>query len=307
MTHFLQSPAWAAFQESLGRTVVRDSGDGWSYQAVLETGRFNTRLYCPYGPEVNSPEAFDAALTSLRAQAVTHNVTFIRIEPTGAISRDDLIARQLRYVSYVQLQPEHTLRIDLTLSHDELIAQMEQNSRNVYRNYHKKGLSIHTSSAPADISYFTTLMHGVAHRNHIQAHSDAYFMKQAEALFPLGAAILYYVKLEDTIIAAAIAYDSEDTRYYAHAAANDTYRNLNAGTALLGHMITDAKDKHLAIFDLYGVAPNNDSTHRWAGFTKFKKSFGGSEFTYVGAWDMPINRLAYLLYRSYQRLSHGRK
>lgn len=304
MAHFLQSPAWAAFQESLGRTTMRDSGNGWSYLAILEVGRFNTRLYCPYGPEVASPEALDAALASLIALAAKHKVTFIRIEPTGTVSRDDLLARHLAYVSYNQLQPEHTQCIDLTLTRDQIVAQMQQNTRNIYRNYHKKGVSIHTSTTPADISYFTALMHKVADRNGIKAHGDAYYRMQAEALFPLGAATLYYAKFEDRIIAAAIAYDSLDTRYYAHAATDDDYRKLSAGTALLGQMITDAKDKHLTTFDLYGIAPNNDPSHPWAGFTKFKKSFGGSEHTYVGTWDLPISKLTYLAYRSYQRLSH---
>lgn len=303
MTHFLQSSAWSAFQETLGRTTFRDSGAGWSYLAVLEIGRLNSRLYCPYGPEVDSPEALDAALTSLKTLAAKHKATFVRIEPTGHVSRENLTARHLSYVSYNQLQPEQTQCIDLTLSRDEIVAQMQQNTRNIYRNYQKKGISISTSTTPSDIASFTALMHKVAARNGIKTHSDAYFLKQAEVLFPIGAATLYCAKLEGRIIAAAIAYDSADTRYYAHAAADDDYRKLSAGTALLGQMIVDAKDKHLTTFDLYGIAPNEDPSHPWAGFTKFKKSFGGNEHRYVGAWDLPINMFAYLMYRTYQSIS----
>jgi hypothetical protein len=65
MAHFLQSPAWARFQEAYGRTVVSDSGTGWSYQGFIEKGKMNSRLYVPYGPEVDSPEALEVALTSL--------------------------------------------------------------------------------------------------------------------------------------------------------------------------------------------------------------------------------------------------
>lgn len=300
MTHFLQSPAWGRFQEQLGRTVVTDSGEGWRYLAVLETGTLNTRLYCPYGPEVASPEALDAALASLKKQADTHHVTFLRIEPTGTTSEGDLQKRGLKRVTYLQLQPEHTQIIDLSPTEDEIVAQMHQNNRNLYRNYAKKGLAIKQSNDPADITILTSLLHGVAARNHITVHNDEYFKAQAEALMPTGEATLFYVEFEGKPIAASLAYDSDSTRYYAHAAADDSYRKLGAGTALLAYLIIDAKRCGKTTFDLYGIAPNDDPAHKWAGFTKFKKSFGGTSLAYVGAWDLPLKPFGYFLYRLYQ-------
>lgn len=306
MTHFLQSPAWARFQQSIGRTTFTGSGDGWTYQAILETGKFNTRLYCPYGPHAETPEAFDKALASLKRLAKQQNVTFIRIEPTGAMTTDQLKKHGLSRVTYNQLQPEHTQIIDLSAGEADIIAAMNQNNRNLYRNYAKKGLEMHISHDPSDVTIFTDMMHGVAERNGIRAHSDSYFQTQAEALFPTGDAHLFYVTFEGKPIAASVAYDNDTTRYYAHASADDAYRKLSAGTALLAYMIIDAKRQGLSHFDLYGIASTDDPTHRWAGFTKFKKSFGGSPFTYVGAWDLPISRPGYLIYRLYQTLSHRR-
>lgn len=306
MQHFLQSPAWARFQQSIGRTTFSDSGDGWSYQAILETGRFNTRLYCPYGPYTETASAFNEAISSLRALAKKQHATFIRVEPTGAITRPELTKLGFLPVTYNQLQPEHTQVIDLTASEEDIIAAMNQNNRNLYRNYEKKGLSIHVSRDPADITIFTDMMHGVAERNGIRAHSDNYFKAQAEALFPTGDAQLFYVSLEDKPIAASIAFDSDTTRYYAHASADDTYRKLSAGTSLLAYMIIDAKRRGLTQFDLYGIAPTDDPTHRWAGFTKFKKSFGGTPLAYVGAWDLPVSKLSYYFYRLYQIVSRRR-
>lgn len=306
MTHFLQSPAWARFQQSIGRTTFTGSGNGWTYQAILETGRFNTRLYCPYGPSADTVDAFDEALASLQRLAKEQRVTFIRIEPTGAMTAEQLKQRGLSRVTYNQLQPEHTQIIDLSANEADIIAVMNQNNRNLYRNYAKKGLTMHVSHEPRDVSIFTSMMHGVAERNGIRTHSDNYFQAQAEALFPTGDAQLFYVMYEGKPIAASIAYDSDTTRYYAHASADDTYRKLSAGTALLAHMIIDAKRQGLSYFDLYGIAPTDDPTHRWAGFTKFKKSFGGSPVSYLGAWDLPVSRVGYLTYRLYQTLSHRR-
>jgi lipid II:glycine glycyltransferase (peptidoglycan interpeptide bridge formation enzyme) len=143
-------------------------------------------------------------------------------------------------------------------------------------------------------------------QNGIHTHSDSYFQAQAKALFPTGEAKLFYVTYEDKPIAASVVFDDATTRYYIHAGSNDAYRKLSAGTALLAYMIIDAKRHDKTSFDLYGIAPNNDPTHPWAGFTKFKKSFGGTPLTYVGAWDLPLIKLQYLLYRFYQQLTHKR-
>ncbi len=300
MASFLQSPAWQAFQQALGRTTYTDSGDDWSYLAVKESGTLNTRLYAPYGPVAESPEAFARAIASLETVGRQERATFLRIEPTSGVTAEQLRAHGWRPVTYQQLQPAHTQLIDLSQSRDDLLAQMSQNSRNITRNYHKKGVTIRTSRDPEDITVLTSLLSRVAGRNHITVHSDQYFRTQAETLFPLGAATLYIAELEGTPIAAALVYDSSDTRTYAHAAADDAHRKLSAGTALVGQMILDAKDAGLKEFDLYGIAPSDDPAHPWAGFTRFKKSFGGREVTYPGAWDLPLRPLAYWLYRAYQ-------
>lgn len=302
MKHFLQTPAWQAFQEARGNTTVTDSGDGWSYLAVHERGTLNTRLYTPYGPSFSSLEAFDEAVTSLARHARNAKATFLRIEPTDHIDTDSLRRRGFRPVTYQQLQPQHTLVIDLSADADTILAQMSQNSRNITRNYHKKGVSIRASQDVADIAILTNLLQGVAKRNHITTHSADYFALQARTLFPLGAATLFVAEYEGKAIAASLVYDSDDTRIYAHAAADDTYRKLSAGTGLVGHMILDAKAKGLRYFDLYGIAPSDDPAHRWAGFTKFKKSFGGQEVTYAGAWDLPLDKLGYWVYRGYQTI-----
>lgn len=302
MGHFLQSAPWEAFQKRLGRQVITQHGDGWSYRAVLERGTGNTRLYTPYGPLAQDETSFKQAVNSLKADALAKKATFLRIEPTLPVSTSLLTSLGFRPVSYQQLNPARTQIIDLRPPKDEILAQMSQNSRNLTRNYAKKGITIKTSRDPHDVSIFTGLMTNVARRNGITPHSPGYFQKQAEILFPLDAATLYYATYDDKPIAAAIVYDSDTTRYYAHGAADDAYRKLSPGTALVGEMILDAKDKGLTSFDLYGIAPENQHNHPWAGFTKFKQSFGGHSVDFAGTWDLPLKPVQYWLYRTYQSL-----
>lgn len=302
MGSFFQTSAWRSFQETLGRQNYSDQGDNWSYTAFYEKGTLNTRLYVPHGPECSNEEQLDTALVSLKRIAKENHVTFIRIDPPASITPEQLRERGYRRVTYQQLQPAHTQMIDLTQSKDDILAQMSQNSRNITRNYENKGIRIRISHNAEDINILVSLLQKVATRNHINPHSQEYFRAQAKVLFSLGMATLYVAEYEDTPIAAALVYDSDDTRTYAHAAADDTYRKLSAGTALLGQMILDAKDKGLRLFDLYGIADTDDPSHPWAGFTRFKKSFGGYEVIRPGTWDLPINKPAYWLYRLYQSL-----
>lgn len=295
--HFLQSKAWGAFQETLGKKVFYEQGDGWQYLAILEKSRFNTRLYCPYGPFISTAGAFAGALASLKKLGDTHHATFLRMEPTGAVTAAELEAAHLQKVRYIKLQPEHTQLIDLSLSEEELVAAMSQSTRNLYRNYAKKGVAIHESHDPQTIEILLPFIRAVAQRNNITLQANDYLQKQAEVLMAHGNASLFYATIEDTPVAAALVYDSNSTRYYAHAGANDAFRKLQPGTALLAHMIIDAKRKGLHTFDLSGITLSDDPQHPQAGFTRFKKSFGGATYSFLGLWELPLQPLRYRLYR----------
>ncbi len=295
MTHFLQTGAWERFQQDINRTTIRDQGDEWRYLAVVEPGQALTRLYCPYGPEIDYSGAFLPAVESLKRAASEQNAAYIRIEPTGHITPAQLREQGFRKVK--SSQPEHTWQIDLAPSEDELLANMSQPNRNGYRNYQKKDIKLHTSQNPADIAILITLLNGMAEHNKITIHSDAYFTQQAASLMPTGNATLYYATFKNQAIAATLVYDSETTRYYAHAAADYDHRKLAAGALLVSSLIIDAKQKGLKAVDLYGITTSEDPRHPWAGFTKFKQSFGGHHVGYVGCWELPLQPTRYRLYR----------
>jgi lipid II:glycine glycyltransferase (peptidoglycan interpeptide bridge formation enzyme) len=83
---------------------------------------------------------------------------------------------------------------------------------------------------------------------------------------------------------------------------DDTHRKLSAGIPLLVNLMADAKEKGLKHVDLWGVAPEDQPDHKWAGFTSFKKSFGGREVAYPGTWDLPVNKLRYRAYQLARQL-----
>ena len=301
MEYFLQTPQWADFQRSLGRTVHEQSGPGWSFLAVEEKNPAGKVLYAPYGPVAESLEAFDAALAALVALARTCHAAFVRIEPVTAgfdtpESDRVLRSRGLRPAP-VNQQPELSWIVDLDRDFKDVLAAMKPVNRNLYRNIHKKDVTFRSSQDPEEIRVLLNFLHMTAKRSGFKPQSDEYLSQVARSLMPAGAATLFIAERHGGPIAAALAYDSADTRTYAHAALDDSHRKLSAGIPLLVTLMADAKEKGLKHVDLWGVAPEDQPNHKWAGFTAFKKSFGGREIAYPGTWDLPVKKVRYGAYQ----------
>lgn len=309
MSTILQTDIWASFQQANGHQVFQAQGPGWRYLATLEGDWKGRYLYTPYGPEADSPQAFEAALAHLKQVAAQNKCWFVRIEPTnsaiwGQQDPADFLTSRGMLLSPRQVQPSHTQVIDLTLSEEEILKGFSATNRNLHRNIHKKGVTFEKSQNPEDISILLKYLQATAQRAGFNRQQDAYLTKVAQVLMPADAAALFIARLDGEPIGASLIYDSEDTRVYAHAATSFEHRKLQVGSPLLSQIIFDAKAKGLTSMDLFGIAPDDDPKHEWAGFTKFKKSFGGQSVTYPGTWDLPVSASGY---KAYQALRAGRE
>ena len=65
--------------------------------------------------------------------------------------------------------------------------------------------------------------------------------------------------------------------------------------------ITRAKNDGFKYYDFWGIAPNDDPKHPWAGVTRFKKGFGGIIVEYGGTWEKGVS-WKYNLYRILRKL-----
>lgn len=300
--HFLQSKAWEDFQNSIGRQTLRLKDKNYSTLAVLEKTPLGNYLFCPYGPtcQKNSKESLKEALATLKKLAKSKNAIFIRVEPTFPLENAEIKALGLKKSK--NINPAYTQILDLRPPKDEILAAMRQDKRNVYRNYTKKGLKIRLSKNPEkDLKILTDLLAKTSEKNHFSPHESAYLAAQLKT----GFAKLYLADYQEKSIAAAIVYDHNDIRYYAHAASDFEYRKLAAGTALVAQMIFDAKSAGAHSFDFWGVTASNSPRDPWFGFTKFKQSFGGALITYAGTYDLVLNPLKYHLYKLIRPLNRS--
>lgn len=300
MGNIYQSPPWATFQRNLGFEVFQDSGEGWSYVAVLKEGRIGRYLDCPYGPVAQSARAFDAALHALDHLARAEKCFFVRVHPhdvvlTGeaASPEEALRLRGLRRAPYDVL-PVDTRIIDLSCDEETILGDMTSKNRKRYRNIHKKGVTFTVSTDPADIELLLPILDGVAERNRFVRRPDRYLREAARTLIPLGAASIFIAWFDGKAVEVTLVYDWEGTRIQAHGGTNYEYAHLDAAHVQTIRMILDAKARHFDRFDLFGTAPENAGPdHPHYGFTQFKKTFGGRPVTNPGAWDFPMQLLRY--------------
>lgn len=303
VSHFLQSRAWQRYQESLGLETFELEGEGWRLIAIKEVHHGIRRLYVPYGPEADSPQALQEALRALEDLSKKNKCVFVRVEPTGEVNAATM--RSLGYRPAPSIQPADTWCIDLTQDKKTLLKGIGSTNRNLLNGFSRRGMEITESTDPADIRYLAQILQQISSsKDDFVAHEQEYLQKQAESLFAQGAARLFIVRYGEEVIAASLVYEDSETRYYAHSGASLEHRKLRAGNVLVAYMMVDAKERGFKEFDLYGIAPEGVSEdHPWAGFTKFKKTFGGHQKSYIGTWEKAQNPFIYGLYNRTRHLA----
>lgn len=299
--HFLQSRVWAQFQAAVGREVYYSERDGWMWQGVLRTSRGIRYLFSSYGPTTTSGPSFAESLSDLASAGRQLGCDFVRFEPIGHVSQSDLEARGA--VKIKEVQPQLTRLINLTKSEDELRSDLASGHRNLINGTDRRGIKIEIIDSKEVVDEFIKMLNDTARRSKVTFHPDWYFRKLIEVLLPSRAAKLYLASVEGKPVATALFYDWGGTRYYGHAGA---YQELNrqhkASVSLVWQAILDAKSDGKSSFDLWGVAPEGQPDHPWAGLTQFKTSFGGESVSYLGTWDLPLKPTKYRLYSLYRRL-----
>lgn len=345
--HVMQSRSWMAVQQALGDEVVHEGGEGWRWAGVHHRARGISYLYLPYGPALEDPARLGDALDAIRKSGRSLNVDFVRVEPdlvvaatamaapaaepeetagkvqdpavagasvtadgglaaVAAATEAALAARGA--VRVRSIQPRHTLVLDLRRSEEELRGEMLSGRRRSINAATRKGISIRRTREPADAEEFIRLIHRTGERNRFDPHADAYYRTVCTTLFGLGAASLYLAEVEGESVAGVIAFESATTGYYAHTADDpERSRQIVAAAPLAWQIVRDCRAEGRSAFDFWGVIPDDSADHPWAGFSKFKKTFGGTMITRPGTFDLPLRPLRYRAYQAAREMRGARR
>lgn len=288
----LQTKAWQALQDSLGKSTFFEKNVDFSYLAILERTKFGSYLYLPYGPITETESGLKNALKSLENLATAKNAIFIRIEPQN-LQLENFLKSDKNFKKSTDLNPKETWVLDLSGSDIDLKNRLPSRLFRYYKNRAKSDLSIETSQNPDDIKYLIDLQNSLAKSKKIGTFAPAYLRAELAQDF----ATLYLLKHKHTVVAAGLVFDDDTTRYNLQGAQAEDFRKFHATGILTIQLILDAKEKGLKTFDFWGIAPDDaPKDHPWAGFTAFKKSFAGTAKTYCGTYDYVLNPQKYRFY-----------
>lgn len=293
---FMQSSAWSRFKRLEGYTTPRY---GLFEEGVLCGGAMllqykilgaNGLLVCPDGPLLpwSEPErARDGLRLIVRAAeqlASQSGELGLRIEPRLPAPRPSLLRNWTR--SPVDLNPIHSLVLDLGYTNNELLAQMQPKGRYNIRLSERHGVRVTQSSEMRDIRRFFALFADTATRSGFFGEPFSFFLNLGAALFPSGMAELFFAEWRGETLAAAIVIHFGARATYLYGGSSSNARSVMPTYALHWAIAQAARDRGCTEYDLYGYDPFEQPDHPYSGFSRFKRQFGGRRLDAVGAHDL---------------------
>jgi len=304
LSNLLQSAEWEEFEKAMGHETFRVDD-----VLFIKSHLFGKKsyLYCPRGPNGLTKEFLDKAIEFGKKEGAI----FIRVEPLACnlnhlqrcINKTTTANPSLQIKKTKDINPPSTLVLDLKKSEQELLSEMKQKARYNINLARKKGVEIEVTEDPEKAEVFYRIMKETTSRDGFSAHSLRHYKKQLGLLGKKGIIKLYLAKYEDKYIAANIVSFYGNTVSYLHGSSSNEYRNVMAPYLLQWEAILDAKKGGHEYYDFWGIAPDDNLHHKWAGVTRFKKGFGGTQIDYPGTYDIVIAKGWYSLYKIFRILN----
>lgn len=111
------------------------------------------------------------------------------------------------------------------------------------------------------------------------------FVKEKKLIQAFGnKACMLISKKGNKWLSGILILKSEDAYFYFQTWTNKEGRKLGAHYKLVWEAILDAKNEGLSYFDFEGVEDSRFPRKSWAGFSEFKKKFGGKEVLFPGCF-----------------------
>lgn len=297
---FLQSWGWGQVNIDLGKKVIRfgiykNNELVGICQIIVERAKRGSYLLIPAGPLLNwedgkSVKTMFAEITSI---AKNEKVWFIRTRPElKADDKNVLVLKKLGFVpAPMHVHGENTLVLDIDKGEEQILSGMRKNTRYCIRKSLIENYKITITADPNDTKILEKLQEETVQRHKFIGFNPRIFTSQLENFGPENKCALFIVEKNKKKLAAAIVIFYGAYAYYHHSGSSESSRNTNASYFLQWEIIKEAKKRGCKYYDFWGIAPNDNPKHRFAGVTIFKKGFGGERLDWVHAHDKPVSPL----------------
>ena len=292
----MQSSGYGEVQKAEGWSLERvDLGAaGVASVQLAKTGPARW-AYLPRGPVPATP----GALRVLAAWARRQGLARLRVEPEAPAGFAGAL-RQEGFRPAPALHPTHTLLLDLG-SEPDLLAGMKPKHRYNIRLAEKRGVTV---DAAGDAAELARQHEATAGRQGISAAGTEFYERR---LRHLEWCRIYVARHEGEALAAIMVARFDGRAYYLFGGSTQVKRNLMPTYAVQWAAIREAAAAGCRSYDFWGVPPDGDPKHPWAGLWQFKTGFGGRLIEYAGAWDLVLDPRGERLITFQERLRRGVK
>jgi lipid II:glycine glycyltransferase (peptidoglycan interpeptide bridge formation enzyme) len=296
--------------ELASRILVRGADGavrGVAQALVRPTQLGRSVIYVPHGPlwERDAPDGDDVlrlVVRGLRALARDRRGIVVKLDPRGdggdpAALRDALLAHGLRPARH-DLQARTTRIVDLADGGEELRRTWDKDARNLYRRAAKEGVvtEVRRQSDRESITAFHDLLEDTAERKQFRSHGLDFLSALADSLAPTGGWYLCLARKDGRPIGGMVTLRVADRAFYLYGASSrdPELKNANAGYATMGATMEALAADGVKTLDLWGVAESDEAApESWAGFSAFKRRFGGTPVRHPGTFDLVVDRFWY--------------
>ncbi len=295
---FLNSWNWGEFRKDLGdkiwRIGVLKYGQvvGLSLASKVSSRKGNFLLLA-HSPITAEEDSFRAALENTIAIANREKVSFIRLAPVfNQGSPEERAAFELGFrKSSSSVFPTKSLEIDLSPDEESILSRMRKSTRYLIRSGLKNcGISVSSSSDLKDLAIFYTLYSKTASRQKFRPFSREYLEKELRSFSGAQQAKIILGYYNGECLAGAFIIFWGGKAFYHHGASFSVSNKIPLAHMVQWEVIREAKRQGCQKYNLWAISPSNDSKHKWAGPTNFKRGFGGREIDYAGTVDLPLSK-----------------
>jgi len=296
--NFLQSWAWGEFHRSLGHKIFRLG----IYQSFRLVGlvllikiiaRRGVYFEVPGGPIINWKDKaiIGQVFAYLKKLGLEQKISFIRIRPNICFKPEFNLIK-----APMHLHAENTWVLDLNQSEAEIMAKMRKTTRYLIKKAIKLGVKIIISNNEHDIDILAKLQQDTVNRHHFIPFSREYFLNQFKAFKVDNTIKIFKAIYQGRVLSIAMIIFYGPEAIYHYSASSDEARQIPASYLVQWEAIKLAKKQHCRRYNFWGIAPNDNSRHRFYGVTIFKKGFGGQRLNYCPAYDLVVRKNYWLIY-----------
>ena len=327
--HVLQLEGWARLKQRVGWQVHQavPAGTGGTLRAgalVLQQRRLGLSLgYVPGGPVVDwsCPGDVEGMRTALLQCARMHGMHVVKIEPE--LPDSPAFRRQLARLGFrpsrQTIQPRSTIKVDLAGSDADLLGRMKSKWRYNVRRAQRAGAQVRVAGS-ADFERLHALMQATGRRQGFAPHAPSYF-EAAFELLPNHLELLL-ADVEGETVAAVVLALCGGSAWYLWGASSTRHRHAMPNYALHFAAMQRARAAGAGTYDLWGIPDalgavaaamrEAQGQRDWPGSLpvdlsrlpqrdlwtvyRMKQGFGGRIERRVGAWDLPVDELAWRSY-----------